>query len=172
MAGSSTSAPSAPLVCLCREGGELVVGDGDDDQLHLLDEGLRLGEGPSATGQTGHPLPSGRIPAGDRLDRPTGSGQGQRERAADRTATDDASGRALPRPGVLMRVLMPVGVDVVPVAVVPRWGRVQVDAGGLDGGLGLGTVALGVVPRERPPRLHRRPAAAAGRSRYASTQRV
>ena len=67
---------------------------------------------------------------------------------------------------------MAVGVDLVAVAVVAGRGRIEVDAGSLDGRLGLGAVALGVVARERAPRLHRRPAAAVGRSRYASTQRV
>ena len=94
------------------------------------------------------------------------------QRAADRTAADDAGGRALAGLGVLMRVLMAVGVDLVAVAVVSGRGRIEVDAGGLDGRLGLRAVALGVVTRERAPRLHRRPAAAVGRSRYASTQRV
>ena len=76
---------------VCRgERGERVVGDGDDDQLDLLDEGLRLGERPGAAGQAGQPLAPGRIAAGDRLDRPAGPGQGEGQRAADRAAADDA----------------------------------------------------------------------------------
>jgi len=157
---------------LCRERSELVVRDGDDDQLDLLDERLRFGECARATGQPGHPLTAGRIAAGDRLDRPAGAGQGQGERTPDRAAADDPGRRTLARTGVLMGMLVAVGVDLVAVPVVTRRGRIEVDAGGLDGRLGLGAVALGIVTRERAPRLHRRPAAAVGRSRYASTQRV
>ena len=121
---------------LCRERGEGVVGDGDDDQLDLLDQGLRLGEGSGAAGQAGQSLAPVRIAAGDRLDRPVGPGQGERQRGADRAAADDARGRALAGPGVLMGMPVAVGVDLVAVAVVTRRERIEVDAGGLDGRLG------------------------------------
>ena len=74
-----------------------------------------------------------------------------------------------------------VGVDLaVAVAVVPGWDRVEVDTGGLDGRLGLGAIALGIVARAPAPGLHGRQAErgptrstmAARRARYACINRV
>ena len=70
-----------------------------------------------------------------------------------------------------MWVDVSVGMDVtVSVAVVTGRYRVEVDAGGRDGGLGLGAIALGVVAREASPWLHSAPPV--GRAQYACIQRV
>ena len=68
-----------------------------------------------------------------------------------------------------------IRVDRVPVAVLARRDRIEVDAGGLDGRLGLRPVTLWVVAGQGAPRLHRgtgRDGASAARARYASTHRV
>jgi hypothetical protein len=65
-----------------------------------------------------------------------------------------------------------VGVDLLAMAMVAGRQRVEVDAGRLDGRLGLGAIALRVVARERPPGLHPCPAATVRRARYDSTHRV
>ena len=124
-----------------------VVGDGDDDQLDLLDEGLRLGERADAVDLRAEPLAAGRVAAGDRLDRPAGPAQGDPEGGPDRARPDDPDDRRLARLGVLMRVLVVARVDVVAVAVVARRGRVEVDAGRLDRRLGLGVRSASSGPR-------------------------
>ena len=76
---------------------------------------------------------------------------------------------------------MPVRVDLaIAVAVMAGRDRIEVDAGLLDGGLGLGTIALGIVSRDpspgfhgtRTPRAPARPALMAPRARYACILRV
>ena len=63
------------------ERGEGVVGDGHDDQLDLLDEGLRLGERARAAGQPGQPLAPARDrgwpPPGPASRRGSGPGPGR-----------------------------------------------------------------------------------------------
>ena len=63
---------------------------------------------------------------------------------------------------------VPVGMDLVVVAVEARWDRIEIDPGGLDG---LGRVR-GTVTGQAAPRLHRSPTATARLARYACTLRV
>ena len=138
-----------------------VVRHGQDDQLDLLDEGLRLGERPGARRPAREPRPPAGVAAGDRMDRPAGPAEGEPERGPDRAGADDAGRRRLARPRALVRVGVPVSVDLaVVVAVVARRDGVEVDAGRRDRRLGLCAVALRVVARQRAPRLHRERAGA------------
>jgi hypothetical protein len=106
------------------------------------------------------------------MDRPAAARQGDAERRPDRAGPDDADDRRLARPGVEVRVDVIARVDLVAVAVGARRDGIEVDAGRLDGSLGLGTVALGVVAREIAPRPHRARAEVIGRSCRGSTRRV
>ena len=83
-AGSRTSAPSAPCVdhrltavhpdrrCKRRE---RIVGDRQDDEFDLLDEGLGVDERPLDGHEAPEPLAPTRVAAGDGVDRPAGPGQ-------------------------------------------------------------------------------------------------
>ncbi len=185
IAGSRTSAPSAPLVwtmawplyirTLGGEVGDRVVGDRDDDELDLLDEGLRFGERPRAVQRRGDARTPVRVAARDGVDRPAGPDQGGAERGPDGTTADDPGRGPLTGAGVPVGVRVTVRVHLVAVAVVTGRDRVEVDARLGDGRLGLGAVALRVVAGQRTPRLHRvtwAVAASAARARYASTHRV
>ena len=136
---------------LAGERPDRVVGDGEDDQLDLLDQRLRLGEGArtldgarrTAAGGPRRGSPrrgsasrhgSGRVPALCRPRRPRRS----RSRVSRPARTCDADGVA-------------VGVDLaVAMAVVPGRDRVEVDPGSLDRGLGLGSITLRIVTGKRP----------------------
>ena len=108
IAGARTSAPRAPLVwiiawplyirTLARHRLDRVVGDGQDDELDLLDEGLRLGE--PARSRRPRPMNRSRqrrIAAGDGMDRPAGTAQGDAEGGPDGARADDARVRRLAR---------------------------------------------------------------------------
>jgi len=71
-----------------------------------------------------------------------------------------------------MRMLVVARMRLVAVAVERRRDRIEVDAGGFDGRLGLGPVALGIVAGEVAPGLHASSGAARGAAWYASTIRV
>ena len=176
MAGARTSAPSAPLVWTIAwplysrtrrgERRERVVRDGHDDQLDLLDEGLRLGEGPRAAGQPGQALAAGRGRGWRRPGPASRPGSGRAPSAVPTAPPPTMpGGRALTGPGVLVGMGVAVGVDLVAVAVVARRDRIEVDAGGLDGRLGLGADrAPGRRPAACPtPSSARRPRRSGGR---------
>ena len=62
-----------------------VVGDGEDDQLHLVQHGVRLGEDPAAVDEPTEPLPPAGIPTGHGVDRPAATRQGDAEGRANGT---------------------------------------------------------------------------------------
>ena len=107
IAGARTSAPSAPLVWIIAwplyirsdpaSRRDRVVGDGQDDQLDLVEDRLRVGEGAGDVDQRAEPLAPGRVAAGDRVDRPAAAGQRDPERRPDRARPDDADDRRLAR---------------------------------------------------------------------------
>ena len=93
-AGSSTSAPSTPggvdqrlaavQAQLAREPLDGVVRDGEDDQLDLVEDRRRLGEGARARHQAAEALTPGRVARCDGHDRPAGAVQRRAERRPDR----------------------------------------------------------------------------------------
>jgi hypothetical protein len=167
--GLAAVQPNAP-----GQFGQRVVGDGQDDELDLLDERLGLGERAGTLDLAGEALAATGVAAGHGVDRPASPGHGYAQRRAHRSPADDAGDGPLARTRVLVGMGVSVGMDlpVGPVAMVTGRHRVKVDAGGVDGRLGVGPVALGVVARQGAPGLHRVPAPGARRSRYASTHRV
>ena len=114
IAGARTSAPSAPLVWIIAwplyirsepaSAGDRVVGDGQDDQLDLVEDRLRVGEDAGDVDQRAEPLAPAGVAAGDRVDRPAAAGQGDPERGPDRAGADDADDRRLARARVDVRV--------------------------------------------------------------------
>ena len=138
-----------------RERLQRVVRDGEDDEFDFLDEGLCLGEPARPVDEAREPLPPDGIPTGDGEDRPAGPRQGDAERRPDGSAADDPGDRALPRPGVLVRMCVAVGVDLLAVAMVAGRQRVEVDPRVLEGRLGRRALARGVVTGQRTPGLHR-----------------
>ena len=136
-----------------------VVGDGEHDQLDLIEDRLRVGEDAGDVDERAEPLAPSGIPAGDRVDRPAAAGQGDRERGPDRAGADDPGDRRLARTGVEMRVGVVARVGRVVVAMRARRRRMEVDAGRLDGGCRLCAIgrlfAFGIVAGQVAPRLHR-----------------
>ena len=158
-----------------------VVRDGQDDQLDLLDQRLRLGEGARTLDGAGEPGTAVRIATRHGVDRPTGTAQGESQRRADRAGPDDTGRGCLTRLGRVVRMAVAVGVDLaIGMAVLPGRDGVQVDAGRRDRGFGLGSVTLRIVTGKRTPGLHRvraerappRSPRAAARARYACIHRV
>ena len=86
--------------------GDGVVRDGDDDQLDLLDEGLRLGERTGPADERAEVLAPARVTARHRLDRPAGPGEGDAQRGPDRTRADDPDDRRLARLRVVVGMLV------------------------------------------------------------------
>ena len=131
-----------------------VVGDGQDDELDLLDEGLRLGEGPDALDQAREPLAATDVAAGDGMDRPAGTAQGDAEGGPDRARPDDARVRRLARQRVVMGM-----------RVVGR--RVSSPCGWWPGGTGSRSIPAASMAASVSARARR--AASPGRSSHAFT---
>ena len=157
IAGARTSAPSAPLVWIIAwplyirsapaSGRDRIVGDGQDDQLDLVDERLRVGERAAHLDERPEPLAPAGVAAGDGVDRPARARQGDPERRPHGPRPDDPDDRWLAGPGVLVRVGVVARMDLVAVAVVAGRRRIEVDARRLDRRLRLGAVAS---PDRRP----------------------
>ena len=134
------------------EGRDHVVGDGQDDQLDLLNEGLRLGERAHPVHELPEPLPASASRLATAWIGQPARRQGGAERGADGARPDDARVRRLAGLGVVMGMHVVVDVDLVAMPVVPVRHRVQVDAGLVD---------------RCSVSLRRRAAASAGRSPHA-----
>src|SRR4029079_17726656 len=78
--------------------GDGVVRDRDDDQLDLVHEGRRLGEGPAALDEARESLAPRRVPARHRLDRPAGPPEGDTERGPDGAPAADPADHLAPAP--------------------------------------------------------------------------
>ncbi len=151
-----------------------IVGDGQDDELDLLDEGLCLGERACPVDGAREPGSPRRIATGHGLDRPARPAETDAQGDADRARADDARRRRLARPRLVVRMGVSVRVDIaIVMSVVPGRDGVEVDPGVGDGGFHLGPVALRIVTRQAPPGLHPdAPAQPRGRARYACILRV
>src|SRR4051812_11580682 len=84
-----------------------VVGDGEDDQLDLVEDRLGIGEDAGHLDERAETIAPRRIAAGDRVDRPAGAGQRDAECRPDRTGPDD------PDDGWLAGTRLDMGVRVV-----------------------------------------------------------
>ena len=182
MAGARTSAPSAPLVWIMawppyirsdpRERRDRIVGDGQDDQLDLVEDGLRIGEDAADVDQRAEPLAPAGIPARHRVDRPAGSTQRHAERGADRTGPHDADDRGPARLRLDVRVGMVAGMGGIAVAVEARRRRIEIDARLGDGGLLLRAIPFRIVARKVAPGLHGAPPPAIVGGRRTCIRRV
>ncbi len=151
-----------------RQRCDRIVGYGDDDELDLVHQGLRLGERARRGHERPEPFAPRRITRRDGRHGPTGPSEGHPERRADRARSHDPDDRRLARLAVLVRVNV----------VVWRPVRVEVDPAG--GQLGDGRRSLGGVARHlvrliadaARPGLHGAPTARVGSSGYASIERV
>ena len=151
MAGWSTSAPSSPLVWImrlarvqaeaARERLDDVVRDREHDELDVVHERVRLGEGADARDELAEPLAPARVARRDRAHRPARPRQRDAEGRPDRARADDPHDRPLARAGVRVRVDVVARVLEVAVAV----GR----AGLAGPGLRIGRLAP-PAPRRRP----------------------
>ncbi len=153
------------------QGGHDVVRDGEDHQLDLVEDWLRIGEDPVDVDQRAEPLAPRGVATGDRVDRPARARQGDAERSADRAGADDADDRRLTGGRVLVRVDV-VGGLAIGVTVRAGDGRVEVDARLGDGLLHLRPIALRVVAGEAAPGLHRGGPERVGEGRRGFTHRV
>src|SRR5207247_1057397 len=72
-----------------RECRDRIVRDGQDDQLHLFDQGFRIGEGAIDLHKRPEALATTDVTAGDGVDRPAGPRQGNAKGGPDRTRADD-----------------------------------------------------------------------------------
>ena len=107
-----------------------VVGDGQDDQLDLVEDRLRVGEDAADVDQRAEPFAPARVAAGDRVDRPAGARQGDAERGADRAGADDPDDRRLARaPSGGAGGRGRSGCVSSPWRCEPGGGRIEVDAG-------------------------------------------
>jgi hypothetical protein len=152
--------------------GDRVVGDGQDDEFDLIEDRLRIGEDPRDVDERAEPLPSARVATGDRVDRPAGTRQGDAQRGPDRAGPDDPDDRRLARSGMGVRMDVVARMCLVAVPVEAGRGRIEVDAGGLDGGLDLRAITLRVVAGQVAPGLHRRHPAVIVEVRRGCTRRV
>ena len=105
-----------------------VVGDGQDDQLDLVEDRLRVGEDAGDIDQRAEPLAPARVAAGDRVDRPAGARQRDAQCRPDRAGADDADDRRLAGPGMDVGMGVVGRVGLVGVAVRARRRRIEVDA--------------------------------------------
>ena len=152
-----------------RQRRDHVVGHGEDDQLDLLDEGLRLGERARPLDEAREAFPAAGVAAGDGVDRPAGPAQGEPERRPDRTRAHDPGVWRLAGYGMVMRMHVIALVRLVAVAMVPIRDGVEIDAGRLDRRFRLGAFAGRALAGKVAPRLHR---SVFRRARYACTHRV
>ncbi len=177
--------------------GDRVVGDGDDDELRVVEKRVRLGEGANAWHEAAKALAPPGIAGRDRADDPTRAIEGHAERGSHGSRADDSDDRRLARLGPDMGMGVRLGVVVGParraVMRVVAAGtararlRVQPDPARLElvehrGVVGRALVRVslrlvaGLAPGSHPPtpQRRRRPShpGRAGRSRYASTRRV
>ena len=88
---------AAVHVELGGDGRDRVVGDGEDDQLDLLDERRRVGEGADARDEAPESVAPARVAARDGVDRPASPVERDAERGPDRTRPDDPDDRRLAR---------------------------------------------------------------------------
>ena len=166
IAGASTSAPSAPLVWTiawppyirtqAASGRDGVVGDGDDDELDLLDERLGSANARAPSTQRPEALAPLRVAAGDGVDRPARAAQRDAQRRPDGARPDDPGDRRLAR-------VRRAGGDArgraawtsSPWRCVPGRHRVEVDPGRLDAPPRVSArSARGSSPGSGPARLH------------------
>ena len=152
--------------------GDGVVRDGQDDQLDLVEDGLRIGKDAGHLDQRAEALPAAGVAAGHGLDRPAGAAQGDSERGPDRTGPDDPDDRRLAGSGVGVRVDVVARMGLVTVAVAAGRDRVEVDAGRVDRRPRLGAGHLRVVAGQVAPAPHQRGPRQAGRAGRTSTLRV
>ena len=144
-----------------REGGDRVVGNGEQDQLDLVEQRVRLGEGAGAGDQVAEAGTPFGIAARDRRDRPARPHKRHSESSADRTRADDPDDRVLARFGVGMGMRVVMGVGAVAVAVLTGSLRVELDA-----------LPFELLERPAPIRVTRRlvrPGPHRGTSRYSCT---
>ena len=139
-----------------------VVRHGEDDQLHLVHQGIRLGERAGTRDVLAEAFASPGIAGGDRDHRPACAREGRAQGRAHRSGADDPHRRSLAGLAVDVRVGMIVRVVLVAVLVVTRRGGIEIDAmcRQLRGRLGaLLRPALGQLASERlaiVPGSHRR----------------
>ena len=127
-----------------------IVRDGQDDQLDLLDQRLRVGEGPGDLDQRAEPLASTGVAAGHGVDRPAGPRQRHAERGADRARPDDPDDRWLARLRMLVRMGMVAGSGgwrSIPAASMAASVSARSRSGSSPGRLPHGLIA------DRPPRV-------------------
>ena len=86
--------------------GDGVIRHGHDDQLDLVKERHRLGEGTNTFDPGAKALASFGVPTGHGLDGPAGSGQGHPQGGPDGSGADDADARRLAWLGMVVRVLV------------------------------------------------------------------
>jgi hypothetical protein len=155
-----------------RDLGDGVVGHAHDDELDLLQQRVRLGEGAGAGYQGVEPVATSRVARCHGDHRPAGSGQCDAERGADRAGTHDPDQRWLTGRTMPMGMRMVVDVGLVAVPVSPRRLGIEVDprlADGVGGALGVVPPALVLVVR---PGSHDQRARPIVGWRYSSTRRV
>ncbi len=104
-----------------------IVGNGEDDELDLIQEGGRLGEPSSSRHKGSKSLPTARVAGGNRPDRPAGMGERDPESRANRPGTHDPDDRRFIDSRVEVRMGMVRRVDLVTMAVLARRNGIQVD---------------------------------------------
>ena len=153
-----------------------VVGDGEHDQLHVVDQGLGLGEGADAADQRSEPLAPGGIAGGHGADGPARALERDAQRRPHGAGADDAHHGPVARPRVRVRVLVVARVFDVAVAVAAGRRRVELDPLRLErlevlGVGGLATLARAARRRGPRPSPGRLPAGSLPRARPGSRVR-
>ena len=155
-----------------------VVGDGEDHELDVVHQGVRLGEPARPGDPLPELLPATGVPRRDRPDRPARPVERDAERGPDRPRADDPDHRALA--GTRVGVRMGVVARVFDVAVAMVAGLDGIERDALVVQLAQRLVVLGVAPllRRRIDVVGLVPALTAtspchrGDARYASMRRV
>ena len=95
-----------------RDDRDRVVGDGDDDELGVIEDRRGLGERSNARHERPEAVAPGRISRRDRTDDPAGAIQRHAEGRPDSPGADDPDDRRLARLGVDVRMAVRFGVIV------------------------------------------------------------